>query len=750
MTLKRPFYFIILTLLAACGLVTSPPSATPTLPAPNLVTSLPPNPEGTAGAFLKAWQERDYTGMYSLLTPLSQAAISQEDFVNHYKDATVQMTLSTLETSILQALQSELDAEVLFKATFHTALVGDLTREITMPLRFEKGRWGVSWDDGLLLPELRGGNSLFMDYKIPARANVYDRNGLAFAAQAEAVAIGIVPGQITDEDTLLRELSALTGRHPEVIKALYQNAQPDWYIQVGEASAEQVAERFNVLSTLGGLQLQTYSTRYYLNGPLGAPHAVGYVASIPAEALEFYQSLGYRGDEVVGQTGLELWGEQYLAGKRGGKLLVLTPGGQIATALAESEAAPSQAIYTTLDRDFQKQVVQALGDMTGAAVVLNLNTGEVLAFASSPPFDPNLFDYTNPNSATLGAVLSSPYQPLVNRVTQALYPPGSVFKVVNVAAGMMSGLFNRDTTYNCTGVWDELGPNFIKYDWTVSHDLPPHGEINLPEALIFSCNPYNYHIGLEVYNKEPEFLPKVARQFGLGAPTGIIGLSSDTNEEVGGLVPDDAWKQQNVGEPWSAGDSVNMAIGQGFLQVTPLQMANIYAAIGNGGTLYRPQLVSYIAAPGEAPVYEFKPEVIGQLPLTPEQLEVIREGLFGVVNNPRGTARQRFLGLQIPIYGKTGTAENTTGGKPHAWFAGYTQANRDDKPDIAIAVVLTSRGEGSEWAAPVFRRIVESYFFGRPATLYEWEAEIGLTATPSETPTETQPAPLETSTPTPR
>jgi penicillin-binding protein 2 len=748
-TFKQPLYFIFLTLLAACGLVSPSPTVTPTLPGPVVSTSLPPNPEGTAGAFLKAWLERDYAGMYSLLTPLSQAAISQEDFVNRYKDATAQMTLSTLETAILQALQSELDAEVLFRVTFHTALVGDISREITMPLRFENGRWGVSWDDGLILPELKGGNTLFMDYKIPARANIYDRDGLAFAAQTEAVAIGVVPGQITDEEALLRELSALVGRHPEVIKTLYQGQQPDWYIPVGEASADQVAERYTVLSTLGGLQMQTYQTRYYLNGPLGAPHAVGYVSSIPPEELEFYQSQGYSGSELVGRTGLERWGETYLSGKRGGTLLVLTPGGQITATLAESDSAPAQAIYSTLDRDFQKLVSQAMGDMSGAAVALNMNTGEVLAFVSSPPFDANLFDYTNRNSSTLAAVLNSPFQLLVNRVTQSLYPPGSIFKVVNVAAALNSGLFNRDTTYDCTGVWSELGQEFIKYDWTVAKELPPHGEINLPEALIFSCNTYNYHIGLEVYNQDPEFLPKIARAFGLGVPTGITGLSQDNNEEVGGLVPDDAWKQTNVGEAWSAGDSVNMAIGQGFLQVTPLQMANIYAAIGNGGTLYRPSLVSYIAAPGEAPVYQFQPDVIGQLPLTPEQLDIIREGLRGVVNNPRGTARHRFLGLQIPVYGKTGTAENPAGGLPHAWFAGYTLANRPDKPDIAIAVILSSRGEGSEWAAPVFRRIVESYFFGQPTTLYHWEAEIGLTATPTEAPTETQPAPLETSTPTP-
>ena len=727
----------------------SPLAPTPTLPGPGIATSLPPNPEGTAGAFLNAWAGKDYLGMYALLSPLSQAAITQEDFVNRYKDAAEQMTLISVESQILGSFQKDLDAEVRFKVTFKTALVGDIATEITMPLRYDGARWGVSWDDGLILPDLKGGNALFMEYKVPSRANIYDRNGLAFAAQTDAVAIGIIPGQITDENKLLRELSELLGRHPETIKALYQFAQPDWYVPVGEASADQIQQRINVLSSLGGLSLNTYQTRYYLNGPLGAPHAIGYLSAIPAEALDYYKSLGYRGNERVGISGIEAWGEKYLAGKRGGTLRVVTPGGQVVKTIASSDSAPSQSIYTTLDRDFQKQVAQAMSDMSGAAVVLNLNTGEVLAFVSSPSFDANLFDYTNRNSSTLGEVLNNPRQPLVNRVTQSLYPPGSIFKVVNVSSALISGLFDRDTKYNCTGVWNELGPNFIKYDWTVDHGLPPHGEISLLESLIVSCNPYNYHIGLEVYNKDPQLLPKIAREFGLGKPTGIVGLLDNTNEEVGGLVPDPDWKKQNIGDAWSAGDSVNMAIGQGYLQVTPLQMATIYAAIGNGGTLYRPQMIQAIAAPGADPVYTFKPEVTGKLPLTPEQLDVIREGLHGVVNNPKGTARYRFLGLQIPVSGKTGTAETVTGGKPHAWFIGFTQANREDKPDIAIAVVLQNRGEGSEWAAPVFRRIVEDYFYGGPRTLYDWETEFGLTATPSATPTETQPAPQETSTPTP-
>ncbi|HLB46178.1 MAG TPA: penicillin-binding transpeptidase domain-containing protein [Anaerolineales bacterium] len=746
MNTKRIAVAAFVLLLTACGLVSSStPTPEPTLPNPGHTTTLPPNPEGTASAFLNAWAQKDYAGMYSLLSPLSQAAISQEDFVARYTDAADQMTLKEIETGILSSLQKDLDAELAFRVTFHTALVGDITRDITMPLRFDGARWVIAWDDGLILPELKGGNSLFMDYKIPSRANIYDRNGLAFAAQTDAVAIGIIPGQITDESTLLRELSTLLGRHPEVLKAMYQYAQPDWYVPMGEASAEEIQARYSILSALGGLVLNTYQTRYYLNGSLGAAHAVGYIFGIPAEEADYYRLLGYRGDERVGTIGLEAWGEKYLAGKRGGTLLVVTPGGQVAATLAESESAPGQAVYSTLDREFQKQVAQAMGDLPGAAVVLNINTGEVLAFVSSPSFDPNLFDYTNYNSSTLGTVLDNPYRPLINRVTQGLYPPGSVFKVVNVAAALKSGLFERDTTYTCTGVWDELGANFIKYDWTVAKELPPHGEINLPQALTYSCNTYNYHIGFELYNEvDPEYLPKIAREFGLGRPTGIVGLLEGTNEEVGGIVPDAKWKQENIGEEWSAGDHVNMAIGQGYLQVTPLQMAVIYAAIGNGGTLYRPQLVSHIAAPGEEPSYEFKPEVIGAIPLTAEQLDVIREGLRGVVTDRNGTARNILKGLQIPVWGKTGTAEDPFVGRPHAWFIGYTQANRDDKPDIVVAVILQNRGEGSEWAAPVFRRIVESYFFGRSYVLYPWESDFGLTATPTGTPD-----PNATATPSP-
>jgi penicillin-binding protein 2 len=730
---------VLAIVISACGMFgqgTTPTSIPTELPPPVVKTVSPPNPEGTAGAFLNAWAQRDYAAMYSLLSSLSRDAISQEDFEAQYKDATAQMTLTEIETSILASLPSgEMDAQVQFRVTYKTALVGDITRDIVMPLRNENGRWTVSWDDGLILPELKGGNTLYMNYVTPSRANIYDRNGLAFAAQTDAVALGAIPSQITDLDTLVREVSNLVGRHPDVIRGAIERSPADWYVPFGEISAEQYQTRYDVLINLGGLVQNTYQTRYYINGELGAPHAVGYVTSIPVEQLEEYKALGYQGGEKIGNTGLELWGEEYLAGKRGGTLVVYTPGGQIAATLAETESAPGKAVYSTLDRELQRQVELAMGNLTGAAVVMNINTGEILAFASTPTFDPNLFDATNFNySYALEDILNNPFRPLLNRVTQGLYPPGSSYKVINVAAGLQSGLFNHDSTYTCNGYWDELGQDFIKRDWTVDKDKPPHGTIILPQALTYSCNPYNYHIGFELFGLDPEYLSKISRDFGLGKPTGVVGLLEGTNEEVGGTVPDAAWKQANVGEEWSAGDHVNMAIGQGFLLVTPMQMASVYAAIGNGGTLYRPQLVQSVAAPGEVPIYEFKPEVTGQLPITAEQLDVIREGLLGVVEDREGTARGALVGLEVKVYGKTGTAEDPFIGRPHAWFVGYTQAQSEERPDIVVAVVLDNRGEGSEWAAPIFRRIVENYFFGRSYRLYPWESDFGVTATPEATP----------------
>lgn len=740
--MKRLHWLIFLLLLLAVGCGRSPSPATTPGPMPSHTPAQPgvsttrvPDARATAHAFLEAWKAEDYALMYGLLTSLSQDAMPADKFEKHFRSIATEMALSGVDYEIVSSLvQSPSNAQVGYRVIFHSTLVGDLQRETVMNLSLERGQWRVKWDDTLVMPELAGGNYLGMERYIPARANIYDRNGHALVAQADATAIGLIPSQIDpeQEEALFTWLVRLTGLSADEIHARYENFPPgvDWYLPLGEVPADEISKNLDYLSGFSGLVLQSYKARYYFDGGI-APHVVGYVTTIQAGQEEEYLRRGYSLDERVGQAGLEKWGEPYLSGKRGGALYVFNSQGQIVTRLAEKPAQPAQAIYTTLDRDFQREVERAISGFRGAVVVLERDTGRILAMASSPDFDPNAFEPVNRNSSyLLQEIFSDPATPTFNRAAQGQYPPGSIFKLITIAAALESGLYTPETTYQCGYFFNEVSGLTLN-DWTYDHFLEdgktqPSGLLTLPQGLIRSCNPFFWHIGLDLYRQgKTTAIADMARGYGLGSPTGIVGL-----DEAAGNVP----------LPQNEVDAVNLAIGQGQMLVTPLQVANFVAALGNGGTLYRPQVVERIAPPDGEPVFTFKPEVIGKLPLSAENLKVIQEAMRGVVasTKPYGTAWHRFTGLDILVAGKTGTAQSGSG-KPHAWFAGYTFEGRADKPDIAAAVVVENAGEGSDYAAPIFRRIVELYFYGRPAKLYPWESGFYVTRTPtpevSETPT---------------
>jgi penicillin-binding protein 2 len=601
-----------------------------------------------------------------------------------------------------------------------------------MSLVMEDGIWRINWAETLIMPELGGGNYLRMDWDIPVRAGIYDRNGNPLAAQTEAVAIGLYPDYVDleEDNGLIGLLSSLTNYQSHTIYALAEDAEPGTYLALGEIPADKDPRRLDILRTYGAAVTEDYSSRLYYGDGIG-PHVTGYVSAIQEDELREYRRLGYQGNERIGRRGIEAWGNEILSGVHGGTLYVFDPEGKIIGQLGSAQSQPGKEIFTTLDGEFQYRVQKAMSGFSGAAVVLERDTGRVLAMVSTPGFDPNAFEIENFNWSTLlNEIVNNPNSPQFNRATQGQYPLGSVFKIITLAAAMEQGGYTTDHTYDCQYEFNEL-QGLTLYDWTYDHFLEdgttqPSGLLTLPEGLIRSCNPYFWHMGLDLYNRNlTTAISDMAKGFGLGSKTGIEGV----DEEAG-----------NIPEPQSQVDATNLAIGQGDTQVTPLQVARIAAAIGNGGTLYRPQVIERIEPPfGEAEM-QFKPEAQGVLPVSRNTLKVLQDAMLGVVRSrqPAGTAYSAFAGLEINVAGKTGTA--TTGAEePHAWFAGYTLEGREDKPDIAIAVIAENAGEGSEIAAPIFRRIVEEYFYGAPRKKYRWEAIIDVTKSPTlpitETPT---------------
>lgn len=745
------FLFIFVAVAAGCSQPqpslesTLTPSASPTLSMPGVHTTQAPDAESAAQTFLRAWESEDYDAMYTLLTSVSKDAINVEELTQRYRQVMTEAALSHVEAFILSSLTQTSTAQISYRVILHSVIVGSIQADTMMNLSLENGLWRVQWDDALIHPQLSGGNKFRMEHAIPSRGNIYDSQGRALVAQTEATALGLFPHRINpdQEERLLTELSRLTGMRSDTIRIMYENfpSGSDWYLPLRAISAEVYQQREGVLAAFGdAVVARSARWRYYFDGGV-APHVLGYVSYIQEGQLDHYLRQGYRRDERIGQAGLERWGEPNLSGTRGGSLYVVDPEGLTVTKLGESPAAPAQSIHTTLDKDFQMQVQAAITGFQGAIVVLERDTGRVLAMASSPAYDPNLFEPINFNSSYLLEQMFDPNtNPTFNRATQGQYPLGSVFKIVTMAAALESGLYNPETTYDCQHTFTRLQGITLE-DWTLGRGLPPSGVLNLSEGLMRSCNPYFFDIGLELYERGMvTTISDMARALGLGQPTGIGQLV-----EEAGRVPD----------PVDRVNATNLAIGQGDYLNTPLQVANFIAAIGNGGNLLRPQVVERIAPPDGEPSLVFEPEVRSTLPVSPENLHVIHDAMVSVVANQRGTAWHRFTGLNIPLAGKTGTAEDPPR-KPHAWFAGYTFAERTDKPDIAVAVVVENVGEGSEYAALIFRRVLEIYFIGAPRAFYWWESQIGVTQTPTPSVTDTptliptaSPTPEATETPTP-
>jgi len=410
--------------------------------------------------------------------------------------------------------------------------------------------------------------------------------------------------------------------------------------------------------------------------------------------------------DIVGKTGIEKLLDPYLAGRPGAEQVEVNVTGKVIKSLGRVEPVSGYNVVLTVDLDLQSVAAAAMEGKSGAAVALDPRDGSVLAIVSSPSFDPNLFN-GGISRQDWEKLAKDPRHPMENRAISGQYPPGSTYKVVTAAAALSEGVITPETRFFCNGAFT-LG-NRTYHCW----QRHGHGWVNLHRAIVSSCDVYFYNLGKILgVDKIAEY----SRSFGFGERTGI-----DMPREKPGLVPTKAWKLKRFKEPWQTGENIPIAIGQGFDLVTPLQLANAYAALANGGTVWRPRLVKQIEEADGRIIKMFPPVKTGALKLSAQHLELIRKGLWGVVNEPGGTggALRRAEGdvagktgtsqvVGLPQADRTGRAKILSGRfRDHALFACFAPYRN---PEIAVAVVAEHSGHGGSAAAPVARRIIDAYF----------------------------------------
>ena len=496
------------------------------------------------------------------------------------------------------------------------------------------------------------------------------------ADNGSILSVGVVPGEIKDEPVLLKTLSDALQTPPETIKQRYQGGQPTWFMPIADRPESARAELEPKIAAIPGVALQDRPARVYPLGPAAA-HVVGYVGHPTADELRQLASAGFAESDWIGRSGIEAWAEDQLAGKKGGSIQIVDQSGKVLRIIAQKPAVPGKDVKLTIDAAIQTAATQALGDKTGSVVIMDPRDRSVLALVSQPSFDPNRFVIGLSDAEW--QELNGDARPLLLRATESAYPTGSIFKVVTLAAALENGVVTTSDTFDCGNDWNGL-PGVTLHNWQAQ------GTLQLTEALTESCNPAFYEMGLRLDRLDPTILPTFARAFGLGQPTNTPGV-----HESPGTVPDPSWKQQQLGQPWSSGDSVNLAIGQGYLLATPMQMANAYASLSDGGVV-APNLV-----PG------IKGQVLGDLKISPSTRAAILDGMKRVTSTSRGTAYYAFRDEKLPVAAKTGSAENENP-DAHAWFVGFLPP---DKPSLLVLVMVEGGQHGGMVAAPIGRTLID-------------------------------------------
>lgn len=559
--------------------------------------------------------------------------------------------------------------------------------------------WYLQIHLGPVFTEKSRNNQLRIEYLFAPRGFLRDRNGELLAVNEPAFALGLVREDCDDIPATLAKVSELTGIPQERLKEVYTRNKPkvksfEPLVLVPDLNFETIARVEGVAVRWPGVEILSRTRRKYNYGHL-LSHVLGYVSEANEAEMQADQTLSL--GDFVGKQGLENRLDARLRGTKGKRMIEVDVTGRRLSEEQQGEPRAGEEIFLSIDLGLQQLGHKVLEGKSGAVVVMDTDTGEILAMVSEPSYDSNMF--TNGlSSAQWASLRDDPLHPLQNRATQSVYPPGSVFKLVIAAAGLREGLVDPKETVTCTGEL-ALG-NHVFRCWKRGG----HGAVNLQRALVESCDVYFYKLGMKLGVDRMSAFAKAA---GFGSTTGI-----DLPHEKGGLIATKEWKEKRFGVRWTKGEDLNMSIGQGYTVTSPLQVARYMSALVNGGKLLRPALIR-----GETP------QVQGMLPLNAEQMAIIKRAMVATVEMPNGTCH-RILTPGVIAGGKTGSAQvvrltdelKRMGDavpykyRDHAWMAAFGEAGGRR---YAIVAMVEHGMHGASGAGPVVKAMMDALFMGK-------------------------------------
>lgn len=542
---------------------------------------------------------------------------------------------------------------------------------------------------------LADGNRIRIVPSMAPRGTFYDRNGELLVTNRPGFSVSLLPLTAPISDDVIARLSDLLKVPTDEIKTKIAGHSGFNPIRIKtDVTPDIVSIIEEQKSQYPGVVIEVTPIRDYILKQEGA-HTFGYVSEINDTELEKMKDEGYKSGDIIGKFGIEKIYDKELRGENGGQQVEVDVSGKPVQILGRKEPVPGDDLELTIDIKLQQAVEKAvdeqltqIGAHAAAAVVMNPQTGEILAMVSRPAFDPNLFAH-GISSKDWNQLNNNPYHPMDNKTITGEYPPGSTFKIVTGTAALTEGVVTPDEQIFDSG-----------HHWIIpkgNADGEALGWLNFRSALAHSDNVYFYEMGNRL---GIDRLEKYARMFGLGAKTGI-----DLPYEASGLVANRRYKEKNFDDgEWYLSETFDAAIGQGFNLVTPLQAAMVMGEIAADGKRYKPHVVNRIIAPDGSVVKDFQPELLSQLDVPEEDIKLVQDGLHDVTKY--GTAASSFRGFTVDIAGKTGTAENSQG-RDHGWFVAYGPF---DNPNVVVAVIVENGGYGSQSAVPIGRKILEAAF----------------------------------------